>query len=250
MSQRSPVLSGVGETAVGVVPGVSSARMDTGAVRAAVADAELEISPTDGLLTCGSMVEKWSRHAMALAKHLGLMSQQRIGRDDSLGGALNMAAIGLARPPGRGWRVAPRRGGRGRLAAVRDQPPVSHRGDGERPAPRAGRPACRSVRRVRASRPTVSARPGRSPPVPRALVHFRAAAMGWPGRTRRSSSAWPCATAGPPPFNDSAARPAVATPAPREPDRQLHHRRGPARRRWSRWGRPLTWSLAAARCVA
>ena len=90
------MIIGVGETAVGVVPGMSSMKMYAEALTAAVADAGLELDQVDGLLTCGSMVEKWPRHAVAIAEHLGILGNLRIAHEISLGGASSTAAIALA----------------------------------------------------------------------------------------------------------------------------------------------------------
>ena len=90
------VIAGVGETAVGVVPGVTSTQMHTEALLIALADAGMELDQVDGLITMGSMVEKWSRHAMVLAEGWGILQNLNIAHQVSLGGASTIVAIKLA----------------------------------------------------------------------------------------------------------------------------------------------------------
>jgi acetyl-CoA acetyltransferase len=87
---------GIGDTAVGVVPGVSSARMHAEAITAAVRDAGISMADVDGLITCNSMIDKWPRHAMTLAENLGILQQLHFAQSVALGGASGTAGIALA----------------------------------------------------------------------------------------------------------------------------------------------------------
>jgi acetyl-CoA acetyltransferase len=88
-----PCISGIGESAVGVVRGRSSTQLHHDALSAALVDAELTIGDIDGLITCGSMVEKWPRHAMTVAEHFGILGNLRAARDVALGGASGTVAL-------------------------------------------------------------------------------------------------------------------------------------------------------------
>ncbi|QSR32210.1 hypothetical protein CFI00_17250 [Nocardioides sp. S5] len=63
---------------------------------AALADAAMDFAEVDGLITCGSMIDTFPRHAVALAEHLGILSQLSFCQSIHLGGSSSTAAIGLA----------------------------------------------------------------------------------------------------------------------------------------------------------
>jgi acetyl-CoA acetyltransferase len=91
-----PVISGVGEAGIGVVPGRSSMAMHVDALEAACADAGLDIAELDGLITCNSMVEPYARHAMVLGEQLGIMHTLDLVESVALGGASATTAVGRA----------------------------------------------------------------------------------------------------------------------------------------------------------
>ena len=65
-------IAGVGESAVGVVPGRSTLQLQTDAARAATRDAGLTLRDIDGLITVPVSVEAWSVPCAVVASHLGL----------------------------------------------------------------------------------------------------------------------------------------------------------------------------------
>lgn len=89
------MVSGVGESGIGVVPGRTSMAMHLDALEAACADAGIAIGEIDGLITCNSMVEPYARHAMVLGEQLGLMDRLDLVESIALGGA--SATVGVAR---------------------------------------------------------------------------------------------------------------------------------------------------------
>ncbi|GIX29753.1 MAG: hypothetical protein KatS3mg124_0225 [Porticoccaceae bacterium] len=84
-------LVGAADTAVGVVPGRTPMELSAEAVRKAVADAGLEPTQVDGLVTCNSMVEPYLYPAEALAEYLGL--RPRYCWASPAGGAAAVTAI-------------------------------------------------------------------------------------------------------------------------------------------------------------
>jgi acetyl-CoA acetyltransferase len=65
-------IAGVGETAVGKLPGQHSTGLYVEAARRAIEDAGIDKSEIDGLLTTASVVDDNVRHHMVIAEHLGL----------------------------------------------------------------------------------------------------------------------------------------------------------------------------------
>ncbi|CAO3435463.1 thiolase family protein [Azospirillum doebereinerae] len=75
MSLRSSVavaIAGVGETAVGNLPGSHSTGLYVEAARRAIEDCGIPKEEIDGLLTTASVVDDNVRHHMVIAEHLGL----------------------------------------------------------------------------------------------------------------------------------------------------------------------------------
>lgn len=89
-------IRGAGESAVGVVPDKTSFELHYDALRSGLDDAKMELAEIDGLITCGSMVDTFPRHAMALAEHFGISAQLSFCQSIHLGGSSSTAAIGLA----------------------------------------------------------------------------------------------------------------------------------------------------------
>ena len=68
-------IAGVGETAVGKVPGVSALELHVQAAKRALDDAGIPKAEIDGLLTCSSMTEDNIRHHIVVAEHLGIYAK-------------------------------------------------------------------------------------------------------------------------------------------------------------------------------
>ncbi|GGC89490.1 thiolase C-terminal domain-containing protein [Chelatococcus reniformis] len=71
-SDSAVAIAGVGETAVGNLPGTHSTELYIEAARRAIEDSGLAKSEIDGLLTTASVVDDNVRHHMVIAEHLGL----------------------------------------------------------------------------------------------------------------------------------------------------------------------------------
>jgi len=67
---------GIGESDLGNVPDKSSHALHAQAANAALADAGLDKSAIDGLITCDSYTTKRTRHAVNLGQYIGLRSEQ------------------------------------------------------------------------------------------------------------------------------------------------------------------------------
>jgi len=65
-------IAGVGETEVGRIPGVDSIEFHVRAAKAAIADAGIDKSEIDGLLTSGAFLDDNIRHHIIISEHLGL----------------------------------------------------------------------------------------------------------------------------------------------------------------------------------
>lgn len=65
-------IAGVGETAVGKLPGSNSVELHVEAAKRAIDDAGIDIHEIDGLLTASSMIDDNVRHHMGIAEHLGI----------------------------------------------------------------------------------------------------------------------------------------------------------------------------------
>ena len=66
------VISGIGESRIGRVPGRSALQLQTDAALAACTDAGLQLADIDGLLTTPLRVERWNMPAGVVAHHLGI----------------------------------------------------------------------------------------------------------------------------------------------------------------------------------
>ncbi len=88
-------IAGVGETAVGNLPGTHSTALYVEAARRAIEDCGIAKEEIDGLLTTASVVDDNVRHHMVIAEHLGLYCKTLC---DTLrtGGAAFGAALQLA----------------------------------------------------------------------------------------------------------------------------------------------------------
>ncbi len=71
----SAAIVGVGETAVGKLPGVTALQLHVEAAKRALDDAGIPKSEIDGLLTCGSMSDDNIRHHIVIAEHLGIFAK-------------------------------------------------------------------------------------------------------------------------------------------------------------------------------
>jgi len=65
-------IAGVGESAVGVVPGRPALQLQSDATHAALSDAGLTLADIDGLITVPVSVEAWSVPCAVVANHLGI----------------------------------------------------------------------------------------------------------------------------------------------------------------------------------
>ena len=92
MSLRGAVaIVGIGDTAVGKLPGWTATGLCVEAARLALADAALDKSAIDGLVTCDSMVEPHMYHAEMIAQTMRI--RPRWCMTLSAGGATNFAAV-------------------------------------------------------------------------------------------------------------------------------------------------------------
>ncbi len=66
------VIVGVGETAMGKLPGKSSLALHALASRLALEDAGLTKADIDGILTAGSLVDNWPHHSGAFCEYFGI----------------------------------------------------------------------------------------------------------------------------------------------------------------------------------
>jgi len=66
---------GIGESDIGAVPGKSSHALHAQAANAALADAGIDKSLIDGLITCDSYTTKRTRHAVSVAQYIGLRAE-------------------------------------------------------------------------------------------------------------------------------------------------------------------------------
>ena len=85
---------GVGETPVGKVPGKSALWFNAEATRVALADAGLDKSHVDGLLTGTSFVAPFHRMSVAVSEYLGI--QPTFSNTLEVSGATAAASIGVA----------------------------------------------------------------------------------------------------------------------------------------------------------
>jgi len=65
-------IAGVGETAVGRVPGMDSIEFHVRAAQAAIADCGIDKNEIDGLLTSGAFFDDNIRHHIVISEHLGI----------------------------------------------------------------------------------------------------------------------------------------------------------------------------------
>jgi acetyl-CoA acetyltransferase len=85
---------GVGETPVGKVPGRSALWFNAEATRLALADAGIDKSEVDGLLTAPSFVAPFHRMSVAVSEYLGI--QPTFSNTLNVSGASATAAVGVA----------------------------------------------------------------------------------------------------------------------------------------------------------
>ena len=88
-------IAGVGESAVGEVPDIDPLTLGAIACREAVADAGLEMSDVDGVLTVDSIAEPFRMHSIVLSEYLGI--SPNVSMTGSLGGASHVAMVLEAR---------------------------------------------------------------------------------------------------------------------------------------------------------
>ena len=86
---------GVGESDLGVVPERSSHSLYAQAINEAIADAKLEKSDVDGLITLDSYVTKRTRHAMSVAQYVGMRSESMRFISTSMHGSMASSGIVL-----------------------------------------------------------------------------------------------------------------------------------------------------------
>ena len=92
MSLRgAAAIVGIGDTAVGKLPGWTATGLTVEAARLALADAALDKSAIDGLVTCDSMVEPHMYHAEMVAQTMRI--RPRWCMTLSAGGATNFTAV-------------------------------------------------------------------------------------------------------------------------------------------------------------
>ncbi len=70
--KSTSAIAGVGESALGVVPGLDALQLQRAAAEAALQDAGLELSDVDGLLTTPIRVAQWAMPVGMVAQELGL----------------------------------------------------------------------------------------------------------------------------------------------------------------------------------
>ncbi|MBI4580583.1 MAG: thiolase family protein [Planctomycetes bacterium] len=90
-------ITGIGETAVGRLPDRDSLALHAEAASATLADAGAEWRQVDGLLTCGSFVDRYPRHALSVAEYLGLCEQLTACQSIHMGGASATMAVAQAK---------------------------------------------------------------------------------------------------------------------------------------------------------
>jgi len=104
VSEREVAIAGVGEARIGRDAGCSSWELHIEAIEAALADAGLELSDVDGLISCPSTIDDHPRHHVLLAEQLGLnalryMDSSRVGGASSTSAvrdAVNIVRAGIA----------------------------------------------------------------------------------------------------------------------------------------------------------
>lgn len=87
-------ITGVGETALGRHPGMTSMDLYVASAVRAIKDAGLRNADIDGVVTAGSRTDGTLMHSLALAENLGL--EPRLAATLALGGAAHCAAIQYA----------------------------------------------------------------------------------------------------------------------------------------------------------
>lgn len=88
-------ISGIAETALGLVPGRSAMQLNAEAALGAVADAGMSMDDVDGLLVFGSRADDHSRFQALVAEHLGL-PLKRYTDQTKTGGASSASAVRTA----------------------------------------------------------------------------------------------------------------------------------------------------------
>ena len=95
MSAEDIVIVGVGESALGTVPGSSSLSLCADAAVACLADAGLSKNDISGVITTDSYVRYHNRHAVQLAQYLGLSSSALRVADTMTGGSSVAGGLGV-----------------------------------------------------------------------------------------------------------------------------------------------------------
>jgi len=91
VAEASIAIAGVGETEVGIVPGLSATRMYVQACRLAIQDAGLKNEDVDGIITASSWSEPHYYHAEWIAEYLG--TRPRYCETVGTGGGTIIAAM-------------------------------------------------------------------------------------------------------------------------------------------------------------
>jgi acetyl-CoA acetyltransferase len=94
MAAENVVIVGIGESALGTVPGSSSLSLCADATVAALADSGLSKNDINGVITTDSYVRYHNRHAVQLAQYLGLSSGVRVA-DTMTGGSSVAGGLGV-----------------------------------------------------------------------------------------------------------------------------------------------------------
>jgi acetyl-CoA acetyltransferase len=89
----NPVIAGIGETPLGKLYDYSCMGLHALAADLAIKDAGVEWELVDGLLTCGSMVDSYPRHALAVAEYLGICEQLKYLNTFQLSGATPFVSL-------------------------------------------------------------------------------------------------------------------------------------------------------------
>jgi acetyl-CoA acetyltransferase len=91
--KTNPIIAGIGETPLGKLHDYSCMGLHALAADLAIKDAGMEWGAIDGLLTCGSMIENYPRHALAVAEYLGICEQLKYLNTFGLSGATPFASL-------------------------------------------------------------------------------------------------------------------------------------------------------------
>lgn len=87
------IIAGIGETPIGKLPDHSVLGLYALAAKAAIEDAGIDWSHVDGLITCGSLVDHYPRHALVVAEYLGICEQMKYVETPQLSGVSPFAGL-------------------------------------------------------------------------------------------------------------------------------------------------------------